>query len=97
MQGDRYLGLQIYFSSYLHIWTSTITLSGGNILVLNIAPTLGCAGCFGSSSIFTYLKKMDQRTCIKFCVKNEIKCADAFRMLTVAFGEATLDRSNVYR
>ncbi|UYV81262.1 hypothetical protein LAZ67_20000574 [Cordylochernes scorpioides] len=31
------------------------------------------------------------------CVKNEIKCADAFRMLTVAYGEATLDRSNVYR
>ncbi|UYV75875.1 hypothetical protein LAZ67_13001632 [Cordylochernes scorpioides] len=25
------------------------------------------------------------------------KCADAFRMLTVAYGEATLDRSNVYR
>ncbi|UYV76121.1 hypothetical protein LAZ67_13002655 [Cordylochernes scorpioides] len=40
---------------------------------------------------------MDQRTCIKLCVKNEIKCADAFRMLTVAYGEATLDRSNVYR
>ncbi|UYV66906.1 hypothetical protein LAZ67_4003283 [Cordylochernes scorpioides] len=40
---------------------------------------------------------MDQRTCIKFCVTNEIKCADAFRMLTVAYGEATLDRSNVYR
>ncbi|UYV79263.1 K02A2.6-like [Cordylochernes scorpioides] len=40
---------------------------------------------------------MDQRTCIKFCVKNEIKCADASRMLTVAYGEATLDRSNVYR
>ncbi|UYV67597.1 hypothetical protein LAZ67_5001331 [Cordylochernes scorpioides] len=37
---------------------------------------------------------MDQRTCIKFCVKNEIKCANAFRMLTVAYGEATLDRSN---
>ncbi|KAG5327041.1 GVQW3 protein, partial [Acromyrmex heyeri] len=40
---------------------------------------------------------MDQRICIKFCVKNKIKCADAFRMLTVAYGEATLDRSNVYR
>ncbi|UYV84101.1 hypothetical protein LAZ67_X001176 [Cordylochernes scorpioides] len=40
---------------------------------------------------------MDQRTCIKFCVKNEIKCADAFRMLTLAYGEATLDRSSVYR
>ncbi|KAG5341761.1 SETMR methyltransferase, partial [Acromyrmex charruanus] len=40
---------------------------------------------------------MDQRICIKFCVKNKIKCADAFRTLTVAYGEATLDRSNVYR
>ncbi|UYV68429.1 hypothetical protein LAZ67_5004294 [Cordylochernes scorpioides] len=29
--------------------------------------------------------------------ENEIKCADAFRMFTVAYGEATLDRSNVYR
>ncbi|UYV74174.1 hypothetical protein LAZ67_11002320, partial [Cordylochernes scorpioides] len=46
---------------------------------------------------FLPIKKMDQRTCIKFCVKNEIKCADAFRMLTVAYGEATLDRSIVYR
>ncbi|UYV78708.1 hypothetical protein LAZ67_16002504 [Cordylochernes scorpioides] len=46
---------------------------------------------------FYLLKKMDQRTCIKFCVKNKIKCADAFRMLTVAYEEATLDRSNVYR
>ncbi|UYV80992.1 hypothetical protein LAZ67_19002427 [Cordylochernes scorpioides] len=46
---------------------------------------------------FLPIKKMDQRTCIKFCVINEIKCADAFRMLTVAYGEATLDRSNVYR
>ena len=26
----------------------------------------------------------------------QIKCAEAFRMLTVAYGEATLDRSNVY-
>ena len=30
-------------------------------------------------------------------MKNKIKCADAFRMLTVAYGEATLDKSNVYR
>ncbi|UYV63726.1 hypothetical protein LAZ67_2005445, partial [Cordylochernes scorpioides] len=46
---------------------------------------------------FLPIKKIDQKTSIKFCVKNEIKCADAFRMLTVAYGEATLDRSNVYR
>ncbi|KAG5316891.1 MOS1T transposase, partial [Acromyrmex insinuator] len=43
------------------------------------------------------IPKNDQRICIKFCVKNKIKCADAFRMLIVAYGEATLDRSNVYR
>ncbi|KAG5322152.1 GVQW3 protein, partial [Acromyrmex heyeri] len=42
-------------------------------------------------------QKMNQRICIKFCVKNKIKCADAFRMLTMAYDEATLDRSNVYR
>ncbi|KAG5338239.1 MOS1T transposase, partial [Acromyrmex charruanus] len=46
---------------------------------------------------FCLFQKMDQRICIKFCVKNKIKCADAFRMLTVAYGEATLDRSNIYR
>ena len=40
---------------------------------------------------------MDQRICIKCCMKNKIKCAYAFRMLTVAYGEATLDRSNVYQ
>lgn len=57
-----------------------------------------CAwACCSLSSIFVYSKKMDQRICIKFCVKNNLKCADAFRMLTVAYGEATLDKSNVYR
>ena len=40
---------------------------------------------------------MDQRIRIKFCVKNIIKYADAFRKLTVAYGEAILDRSNIYR
>ena len=46
---------------------------------------------------FLPFQKMDQRICIKFCVKNKIKCADGFRMLTVAYGEASLDRNNVYR
>ncbi|UYV63810.1 hypothetical protein LAZ67_2005734 [Cordylochernes scorpioides] len=69
-------------------------------------PMLGCQKLVSSLKFnwvfwivfdFYLLKKIDQRTCIKFCVKNEIKCADAFRMLAVANGEATLDRSNVYR
>ena len=38
---------------------------------------------------------MDQRKCIKFCVRNEIKCARAFERLTVAFGESTMTRTQV--
>ena len=38
---------------------------------------------------------MDQRNCIKFCVKNEINCARTFEMLTVVFGESTVSRSQV--
>ena len=38
---------------------------------------------------FLQLEKMDPRNCTKFCVKNEIKCARTFKMLTVAFGEST--------
>ena len=30
-------------------------------------------------------------------MKNKIKCADAFKVLTVAYGETTLDKSDVYR
>ena len=38
---------------------------------------------------------MDQITCIKFCVKNEIVYATIFEMLTVVFGESTMSRTQV--
>ena len=38
---------------------------------------------------FCYSKKWIKKNCIKFCVKNEIKCAKTFEMLIVAFGEST--------
>ncbi|UYV69704.1 hypothetical protein LAZ67_7000325 [Cordylochernes scorpioides] len=63
--------------------------------LISSAPVFRISGVLDRLRFLPY-KKMDQRTCIKFCVKNEIKCADAFRMLTVAYGEAPLDRSNVY-
>ena len=47
------------------------------------------------SSIFLLFEKIDQRNCIKFCVKNEIKCARTFEMLTVAFGVSTMSRTQV--
>ena len=39
---------------------------------------------------------MNQRKCIKFYVKNEIKCVvRTFEMLTVAFGEPAISRTQV--
>ena len=38
---------------------------------------------------------MDQRNCIKFCVKNEIKCAKTFKILTVSFRKSTKNRTQV--
>ena len=46
---------------------------------------------------FLLFEKMDQRNCIKFCVKNEIKYARTFEMLTVAFCESTINRTQVLR
>ncbi|UYV76701.1 hypothetical protein LAZ67_14001825 [Cordylochernes scorpioides] len=46
---------------------------------------------------FLPIKKNGSKNLYKILCENEIKCVDAFRMLTVAYGEATLDRSNVYR
>ncbi|UYV70303.1 hypothetical protein LAZ67_7002474 [Cordylochernes scorpioides] len=40
---------------------------------------------------FLPIKKNGSKNLYQICVKNEIKCADAFRMLTVAYGEVTLD------
>ena len=39
---------------------------------------------------------MEQRICIKFCVKNEIKCSKALEMLNVAFGESAMSKPRVY-
>ena len=39
---------------------------------------------------------MVQKNCIKFCVKkNEIKCEGTFELLTVAFGESTMSKTQV--
>ena len=39
---------------------------------------------------------MDQRICIKFCVKNEIKCNKVCEMLTKAYGESAMSKTRVY-
>ena len=43
---------------------------------------------------FLLFKKIYLRT-VLLCVKNEIKCAKTFEMLTVAFGDSTMSRTQV--
>ncbi|KYN10054.1 hypothetical protein ALC57_17743, partial [Trachymyrmex cornetzi] len=38
-----------------------------------------------------------KKVCINFCVKNGIKCSKTLEMLTVAYGESTLSKKNVYK
>ena len=40
---------------------------------------------------------MDQRICIKFCVKNGIKCSKTLEMLKVVYGECTVSQQSVYK
>ncbi|KYN19486.1 hypothetical protein ALC57_08179 [Trachymyrmex cornetzi] len=39
----------------------------------------------------------EQRSAIKFCLRNEISAAETFRMLQKAFGESTMSQKNVYK
>jgi len=41
-------------------------------------------------------KRIEQRVCLKFCVANEISCADALKMLQKAYGDSSLSKSQVY-
>ena len=40
---------------------------------------------------------MDQRICIKFCVKNEIKCNEVCEMLITAYGESAMSKTRAYK
>lgn len=37
-----------------------------------------------------------QRVCIKFCVKNEIKCKKVCEMLQKAYGESAMKKTSIY-
>ena len=40
-------------------------------------------------------EKIDKRNCIMFCVNNDIKYARTFEIVTVAFGESIVSRTQL--
>ena len=48
-------------------------------------------------SFFTMSEFVEQRSAIKFCLRNEISLAETFRMLQKAFGDLTMSQKNVYK
>lgn len=41
-------------------------------------------------------KNIEQRVCLKFCVANEISCAESLKMLEKAYGESVLSKTRAY-
>ena len=48
-------------------------------------------------AIFTMSDFIEQRSTIKFCLRNEISAAETLRMLRKAFGNSTMSQKNVYK
>ena len=48
-------------------------------------------------SIFTMSEFVEQKSAIKFCLRNEISVAETFRMLQKAFADLTTSQKNVYK
>ena len=40
---------------------------------------------------------VEQRSAIKFCLRNEMSVAETFRMLQKAFGDLSISQKNVYK
>ena len=51
---------------------------------------------FECSAIFTMEKLVEQRVCLKFCVSNDISCAESLKMLQKTYGESCMSKTQAY-
>ena len=68
-----------------------------NVIICYIVTLVFSKGLKVIFSIFTMSEFIEQRSAIKFCLRNEISVAETFRMLQKAFGDLTMSQKNVYK
>lgn len=79
---------------WLHIFTLSLVGTHVSHLRRQFQPLRMFISC---TSLARLRSLPIQKKWIKFCEKNKIKCASAQRMLSVGYGEANLNRSNIYQ
>ena len=82
-----FFSVTLVHMSVVHIYVDNISHFG--LSDTKVSHVLVC------SLLLLLFEKINQRNCIKFCVKNKIKCARTLEMLTVEFGACIMSRTQV--
>ena len=82
-----------FFFPMLAHFSRMYVYSFSNIAFFLFARGIGVRSVLRVLAIFCCRKKC----CVKFCVKNGIKCSKTLEMLKVAYGECTVSQKKVYK
>lgn len=68
-----------------------------NICLFSILPHVFCEKQKVNLAIFIMSDLVEQRSCIKFCLRIEMSSAETMSMLQRAFGDQDISQKNVYK